>query len=98
MYWTDKEFKSENVITLMSWQRFTEIERYMCLYNEDEARSTGESNPNSPNYDPNYKVTLVWKAFLLSAQQNKNPSQDMVIDEQIIGTKVGMQNNVLQTK
>ncbi len=96
MYWADKEFKSDEVRESMTLKRFLQIEKYMRLYSEREAKRTGESDQKSPNYDPNYKVAPCWKSFFISAQANKNPSQDMVIDEQIVATKVTKQYTVLQ--
>ncbi len=58
------------------------------MYSEEGAKTTGESDPKSENYDPNFKVTPCWKAFLIAAQENMNPSISMSIDECIIPLKV----------
>ncbi len=90
MYWQDAEFKSPEVYEVMSHRRFKRIEENMCLYSESEVKTTGEANPESKNYDPNYKVMGCWRACLLSAQDNKNPSLEMAIDECIIAFGVGL--------
>ncbi len=87
MHWFSKEFMSEEVKSAMPYRRFRQISKQICLYSEDEAKLTGESDPASPNYDPLFKITPCWKAFLLAAQENKNPSEEMAIDECIIALK-----------
>ena len=88
MYWKDPEMFSPGVKFLMKYDHFCEISRYTRLYSDAMARETGESDPKSVNYDPNYKINAVWKALILGFQRNKNPGQNMVIDETIIAFKV----------
>ncbi len=92
MYWFDKELRSQIVRDLMTYRRFRAINKYSCMYSEKGCKETGESDRGSENYDPNFKANMCWKAFLLSAQENMNPSVAMSIDECIIALKVKKRN------
>ncbi len=88
MYWFDKEFHSQVVRETMTFRRFQQIENHSCMYSEKISKDTGESDPKSVNYDPNFKVTPCWRAFFIDAQSNKNPTVSLAEDETIIPCKV----------
>lgn len=86
-YWCKKSvlfnsFMSEQ----MSFKRFKQIKRCVRCY--IPSKVNGSDDPNSPNYDPLYKITPMQNVLLNSYRKLRVPRREVTVDEQMIKYKV----------
>lgn len=76
------------VASQMSFKRFKQLKRCVRCYVPSKVLEEGLADPESPNYDPLYKITPMQKVLLESYRKHRFPQRAVTIDEQMIKYKV----------